>query len=229
MRISTLQIHRQGVNSILDLQTQLFRTQQQLSTGKRMITPADDPTGSAQLLGLSESAAVTEQYQRNIQHLQSRLELEDSVLASVGDNLQRARELAVQALNDTNSAEDRVAIAREVRQITDQVLAVANSKAEATTSSVIHFIPRMGFLLRGQSARTPSPGLYRRPARGRFEYTRILRHGEPGIQQQNQGKIDSPSSVQSPVSSCRTSALPPAVSSALRRASKTFSSATVRS
>jgi flagellar hook-associated protein 3 FlgL len=128
MRISTLQMHRQGVNSILDLQSQLFRTQQQLSTGKRMINSADDPTGSARLVGLSESATVTEQYQRNIQHLQSRLELEDTVLASVGDNLQRARELAVQALNDTNSAEDRVAIAKEVRQIMDQVLGVANSK-----------------------------------------------------------------------------------------------------
>ena len=128
MRIGTLQMFRQGVNSILDQQTQLFRTQQQLATGKRVANPADDPSGAARLVGLSESARVTEQYQRNIEHLQTRLEQEDSVLASVGDNLQRARELAVQGLNDTNSVEDRAAIAKEIRQITDQVLALANTR-----------------------------------------------------------------------------------------------------
>lgn len=128
MRIGTLQMFRQGINSILEQQTQLFRTQQQLATGKRVINPSDDPSGSARLVGLSESAAVTEQYQRNIDHLQARLEQEDTVLASVGDGLQRARELAVQALNDTNSAEDRIALAKEVRQIMDQLLGLANTR-----------------------------------------------------------------------------------------------------
>jgi flagellar hook-associated protein 3 FlgL len=60
MRIGTLQLFRQGVNSILEQQTQLTRTQLQLSSGKRINAPADDPTGSAQLLGLSETVKVTE-------------------------------------------------------------------------------------------------------------------------------------------------------------------------
>jgi flagellar hook-associated protein 3 FlgL len=128
MRIGTLQLFRQGVNSILEQQTQLARTQLQLSSGKRINAPADDPTGSAQLLSISESVKVTEQYQSNIKHVQSRLELEDTALASVGDALQRARELTVQALNDTNGPQDRAAIAKEVRQLMDEVTGLANRK-----------------------------------------------------------------------------------------------------
>lgn len=128
MRIGTLQMFRQGLNSILNQQTQLFRTEQQLATGKRIMNPSDDPTGSAQLIGLSESAQITEQFQRNILAARTRLELEDTALASIGDAMQRARELAVQGLNDTVSAEERVAIAKEVRQIMDEVVGLANRK-----------------------------------------------------------------------------------------------------
>jgi flagellar hook-associated protein 3 FlgL len=128
MRIGTLQMFRQGISSILEQQTQLVRTQNQLSTGKRIVNPSDDPTGAARLVGLSESAKVTEQYQRNIDVARSRLELEDNALGSVVDGLQRARELAVQGLNDTNGPEQRTAIALEVRQILDEVIGLANRK-----------------------------------------------------------------------------------------------------
>jgi len=128
MRIGTLQLFRQGVNSILDQQSALAKTQLQLSSGKRINTAADDPTGAAQLLGLSESTKLTEQFQLNIQTLQANLPLEDSVLGSVVNNLQRAKELAIQGLNDSNNSADRDAIAKEIRQITDDVLGLANRK-----------------------------------------------------------------------------------------------------
>ncbi|HHO69421.1 MAG TPA: flagellar hook-associated protein 3, partial [Gammaproteobacteria bacterium] len=54
MRIGTLQLFRQGVNSILEQQSKLFDIQQQLSTGKRIVKPSDDPSGAAQVMGLSE-------------------------------------------------------------------------------------------------------------------------------------------------------------------------------
>ncbi len=128
MRIGTLQLFRQGVNAILDQQTRVAGTQLQLASGKRINNPSDDPIGAAQLVGLSESLKVTEQYQKNIDHARSRLELEDAALGSVGGALQRARELAVQGLNDTNGAQDRAAIAQEIRQLTDEVLGLANRK-----------------------------------------------------------------------------------------------------
>lgn len=126
MRISSLQLFRQGINAILDQQTRLAQTQNQLSTGKRIVSPADDPTGAAQLVGLSETARLTEQYQRNGEQARVRLELEDTTLGAVGDSLQRVRELAVRSLNDTNGAEERTAIAQEVRQLLDQMIGLAN-------------------------------------------------------------------------------------------------------
>lgn len=128
MRISTFQVFRQGTNSILDQQTRLFETQNQLSTGKRINSPSDDPISAARLLGLSESARTTEQYQENILTAQSRLELEEGALAAVGDALLRVRELAVAGQNTTYGPAERNALALEVRQLADEVLGLANRK-----------------------------------------------------------------------------------------------------
>jgi len=128
MRIGTLHMFRQGVNSILDQQTRLLKTQNQLAVGKRIVNPSDDPTGSAQLIGLSETAKTTAQFQRNILAVRTRLELQDGALGSVGDTLQRVRELTVSALNATNGAGERIAIAAEVRQLADHVMGLANHK-----------------------------------------------------------------------------------------------------
>lgn len=126
MRVSTMLVFRQGLDAILGQQSQAAKLQQQLATGKRIVSPSDDPAGAARLIGLSEAAKLADQYQRNISSARTALELEDTVLASVVDNLQRARELAVQGLNDSNSAQDRASIALEIRQIKDEVLALAN-------------------------------------------------------------------------------------------------------
>jgi flagellar hook-associated protein 3 FlgL len=126
MRIGTLQMFRQGINSILDQQAKLFETQNQLATGKRINSPSDDPTGAAQLVGLSESSKITAQYQDNILAARIRLEQEDTALGSVGDVLQRVRELTIQALNDTNGPQERRAMAAEIRQLADEVMGLAN-------------------------------------------------------------------------------------------------------
>ncbi|HHH44291.1 MAG TPA: flagellar hook-associated protein 3 [Gammaproteobacteria bacterium] len=128
MRIGSLQLFNQGIGSILDQQARLFETQNQLSTGKRINRPSDDPTGAAQLVGLSESAKLTKQYQSNILAARARLELEDSALGAVGNALQRVRELTVAALNDTNGAPQRAAIAAEIRQLAGEVMGLANRK-----------------------------------------------------------------------------------------------------
>jgi flagellar hook-associated protein 3 FlgL len=128
MRISTAQIFQQGLDSILKRQLELSKTQLQLSTGKKINDPSDDPAGAARILDLRQTSTVTEQYQENILAAQGQLELEDSVLHSVTSSLQRARELAVRGLNGTQTAEDRAAIALEIRQINDEVMSLANTK-----------------------------------------------------------------------------------------------------
>lgn len=128
MRIGTLHMFRQSVNAILDQQVKLFKTQNQLSTGKRINSPSDDPTAAAQLVGLSESAKTATQYQDNILAARSRLELEEDALGSAGNALLRVRELAVAGQNNTYGLKERTALALEIRQLAGEVMGLANRK-----------------------------------------------------------------------------------------------------
>ena len=127
-RISTSLSHQQGVNSILQQQSKVNYTQQQISLGKRIISPSDDPAGSVQLLDLSQAISRLDQFQANNDYAQNRLGLSESTLQSVTSNLQRVRELAVQGFNDVNTPTDKQSIAQEMYQRLDEVLALANTK-----------------------------------------------------------------------------------------------------
>jgi flagellar hook-associated protein 3 FlgL len=129
MRISTTQVFQQGLSAMLEQQSKLMETQQQLATGRRILTPADDPAGSARSLDLSQAVAVTKQFQGNANAAKERLGVEDTTLSSLTDLLQRVRsELAVQANNATQSNETRAAISLEVQQRLKDLLALANTR-----------------------------------------------------------------------------------------------------
>ncbi|MBK9131108.1 MAG: flagellar hook-associated protein FlgL [Gammaproteobacteria bacterium] len=127
MRVSTNQINLIAMNSILDQQTKVARTQEQLSTGKRILHPSDDPTGASALIGYRQTLDTVAQYQENITSARQRLQREESALGSVGNILDRIRELALQSNNSALSAEDRRYIAVEVRQNLDEIMTVANA------------------------------------------------------------------------------------------------------
>ena len=128
MRISTSLAQQLGVNAILNQQFKLSQTQNQLSSGLRINNPSDDPAASVRILDIQQSIAQNNQYQSNIDTLNSRLTFEEDTLNGAVNAIQRARELAVQGLNDSNSPSDRTAIAQEIRQIADQLVGVANTK-----------------------------------------------------------------------------------------------------
>ena len=128
MRISTAQIFRQGITAIQNDQQAIANTQQQLSTGKRILRPSDDPSGAVQSLRLRDRLASTDQYARNGGLATSRLQQEEAALKQMGDALQRARELTVQAANATQTNESRAAIAQELRQISASLLDTANAR-----------------------------------------------------------------------------------------------------
>lgn len=127
MRISTNQMNLIAMNSILDQQTKVARTQEQLSTGKRILSPSDDPSGTAALIGYRQSLDTLVQFKDNITAARQSLQREESAVASVGNILDRIRELALQANNSTLSSEDRRYIAVEVRQNLDEVMTISNT------------------------------------------------------------------------------------------------------
>lgn len=127
-RISTSMLFDRGIASMLEQQSKLSRTQMQIASGKRILSPKDDPVGAAYALDLRTAISQTEQYQLNADRAYARLELQELTLESVDNLIPRIKELAVQGLNDTNSVGDRRAIAGELRQINDQLMALANTK-----------------------------------------------------------------------------------------------------
>ena len=127
-RISTYLFHQRATAAMLDNQAQLSKTQLQLATGKRLLTPSDDPAGATRTLDLQRYLETNKQFLNNMGFARARLETQETALASVTDLLQRAGELAVQGNNGTAGQADRAAIAVEVDQLLEQLLALANSR-----------------------------------------------------------------------------------------------------
>lgn len=128
MRISTNTMFEAGSARISDLTAALQRKQQELSTGRRVVTPSDDPIAAAQALVITQAQAVNTQYGINRQSAKDSLSLEENALASAGSTLQDARTLVVQAGNTgTMTHTDRLALADQLNADLDQLLADANS------------------------------------------------------------------------------------------------------
>jgi flagellar hook-associated protein 3 FlgL len=144
-RISSIEQFQQGIDNILRQQARLNQTQLELSTGKKVNKPSDDPSAATQLLKLSTLKSNTNQYDRNIDAARNQLELQESVLANVGNVLQRVRELVIQANNATQSNQSRAAIADELYNRIDELLQYANTKD-----------PDGEYIFSGFNARTPA-------------------------------------------------------------------------
>jgi flagellar hook-associated protein 3 FlgL len=128
MRISTLQAFNNGVAGLQRNYANATRTQEQISTGNRILTPADDPVASVRLLQLGQQQNVLSQYNANLTAAKNSLTQEEVTLNSVNTVLQRVRELAVQAGNGGLSAEDRKSIAAELREREDELLSLMNTR-----------------------------------------------------------------------------------------------------
>ena len=128
MRVSTLASFQNGLSAIQRLQAALDRTQQQVSSGKRLLTPSDDPISAARALDLRERLARLDQFDRNIVVAKNRLQDEEAALTNVNNLLQRVRELALQANNATQSNESRQLVAVEMRQHLNELVDLANTQ-----------------------------------------------------------------------------------------------------
>ncbi|WP_242522986.1 flagellar hook-associated protein FlgL [Thiocystis minor] len=128
MRISTPQIFQSGLSAMQSAQARLNHTSLQMATGRRILTPSDDPSGAAQSVQLDAAIKATEQFQRNGDYAQPRLEQEEAQIDAAQNALQRVRELVVTGNNDTYNQENRKILASEIRQLRDHILDLANTK-----------------------------------------------------------------------------------------------------
>ncbi|MET1078206.1 MAG: flagellar hook-associated protein 3 [Pseudomonas sp.] len=128
MRISTIQTFNNGVNGLQRNYANVTRTQEQISSGKRILTPADDPVASVRLQQLEQQQTQLKQYSENLTAAKNSLTQEETTLNSVNNVLQRVRELTVQAGGGALSGEDRKAIAKELSEREGELLNLTNSR-----------------------------------------------------------------------------------------------------
>jgi len=128
MRISNNLFFQRSVAAMTEQQTELHKTDIQLASGKRIQTASDDPASAARILGLNKAIDTVNQYQDNIDRASSRLEHEETIVGSVVNLLQRAKELSIQGNNDTLAQTDRAAIGTEVHQLLNELVGLANTR-----------------------------------------------------------------------------------------------------
>jgi len=128
MRITTKLLNDNVINSLFTNRSKLNDLQEQLSTGKKVSKPSDDPNASINILSAKLSLDQVERYTTNIENALSELDIADESILSTVDVVQRAKELAVQASNATNGATEFSAIKSEIDQLIEQVKDAANTK-----------------------------------------------------------------------------------------------------
>jgi len=129
MRVTQSMLVRTALADIARQRTRLASTQEKASSGLDINRPSDDPAGASAALLLRSAIGATEQMQRNVIEARNRVEVVESALARSNDVLIRARELALQGANETQDAQTRSLIAREVEGLFGELLSEANVRS----------------------------------------------------------------------------------------------------
>ncbi|MDF7657730.1 flagellar hook-associated protein FlgL [Erwiniaceae bacterium L1_54_6] len=128
MRLSTNMIFNQQVRGITDSQSSWLKVGEQLSSGRRVSNPSDDPIAASRAVVLSQSQAKSSQYATARNFANQSLSLEANTLQSITSSIQDAQTLIVQGSTGTLSDDDRASIATSLEGIRAQLLGQANSK-----------------------------------------------------------------------------------------------------
>ncbi|MFN6102747.1 MAG: flagellar hook-associated protein FlgL [Burkholderiales bacterium] len=128
MKVSTSMFFDRASAQLANVQGNLAKTQEQLSTGKQITKPSDEPDKASLVTRLESEIARQKSYQESIKAIEIRRKAEETALNSTSDVMFRMKELSVQAANDTLGAADRKTIALEMTELRNQILSLANSQ-----------------------------------------------------------------------------------------------------
>jgi flagellar hook-associated protein 3 FlgL len=128
MRVSDQQFYGSTAGNLQRIKEHIVRAQEQIATQQRIAKPSDDPAIFGQVILEKSALADNDQWIRNIQFGTARVAVADKTLGEAQNLISRVRELAVQARSDTTSAQGRVTIAQEVRQLHRQLIQLANAE-----------------------------------------------------------------------------------------------------
>ncbi|MEO5357727.1 MAG: flagellar hook-associated protein FlgL [Nitrospirae bacterium YQR-1] len=129
----------------------LYETQEQMATGLRINRPSDDTIGMSKVLDYKLSITNNDQFRRNMDDAKGFLEISDTTMETLTDNLQRLQELIVDGTNGSRNAVDRIDIGREVTVIKDAIFRLSNVKYRSRNIFSGHKVDLATFATSGSS------------------------------------------------------------------------------
>jgi flagellar hook-associated protein 3 FlgL len=127
-RLGSSNAYDNALRNLQSKQTSLANLQENLTSGKKITTPSDDPTGAAQAERAMNRIARIATDQRALEAQRNDIAQAEGTLGDVSDALQNFRELVVSAGNGTHTPAERTTIAGQLSGIREQILSLANTK-----------------------------------------------------------------------------------------------------
>ena len=131
MRISTNTIYQLSTSQMTALQEKISQTSQQASTGKKVMTPQDDPVGSAKLLEAKQAISINDQYAVNRNALKYTIGIANVALNGIQDVMQSMNEQIVNLGNGSLNSSNRQSIALTLQSQLDHLVSLSNTKDAA--------------------------------------------------------------------------------------------------
>ena len=128
MRITQVGFYNQATQQMGNQQAKVFETQAQLSSGKKILRPSDDPALATAINNLKSQMDVNQRYLTNLTRMEDTLKMQEASVSSSIEVVSRIKELSVQAANDTYSAADRKSIAIEVKELISSLADLGNMR-----------------------------------------------------------------------------------------------------
>ncbi|MDN3577498.1 flagellar hook-associated protein FlgL [Chitinimonas viridis] len=127
MRVATSSIYNLGVFNMNNRQVDLFKLQNQLSTGRKILTPSDDPVSSARSLDLTQATRQNEQYVTNVKYANDTMALTEANLQHAIGVIQDIQQLAVQSGATTLTNAEKRMVEADIRGKYQELLGLANT------------------------------------------------------------------------------------------------------
>jgi flagellar hook-associated protein 3 FlgL len=127
VRMSTAQMYRTALSGMLDAHKAVNRTQEQISSNKRVLTPGDDPIAATRILQLNQELAQIAQHNQSLSTLESRLQREEVALDGISQLILSAQELITQSGNAALNVEQRRYLAVELQSVVDSMAQLMNT------------------------------------------------------------------------------------------------------
>ncbi|HZW67916.1 MAG TPA: flagellar hook-associated protein FlgL [Pseudogracilibacillus sp.] len=127
MRITQTMLQDNMLRNLFASQKQMDKYFTQIYTGKKIQRPSDDPVIAMRGMSYRTELTEIEQYKRNASGIWKWMDHADDALDKATKAMHRMEELAVQAANDSMTPDERISIKREVEQLRDQMIDIANT------------------------------------------------------------------------------------------------------